>query len=241
MIFFFCIIMVSLFSSTPKYIAHRAADNTMSENTLESMKRMHEKGAMAFEVDCHLMKDGTLSIIHDERLKRTTTGRGKITKMTKLDLLDVFVIGGDGGERIPLLQDLMYYCHLHNLMLMIEVKGKNLKVIDPIDDLIRAYDGNLFSIYAFEEKIVEAFMLKKPKYKVRWNMDKLNDRRLNKAKKLGIAINLNGRYVKHSDIEKLKTLDPEIHVFTVNNEDKANELFDMGVTSIITDTLIRRE
>jgi glycerophosphoryl diester phosphodiesterase len=229
--------MESLDSSIPKYIAHRAANNTLSENSLESMKKIHSMGALSFEIDCHLMKDGSIAVIHDEKIDRVTTGKGKITKMNWGDLSKITLIK---GGKIPKLEDVMEYAYLHNLYLMIEVKGKNLAIVDLIDRLINSYGGDLFTIYSFERKIIEAFVKKNPNYKIRWNMDKLSEAKFKLAKQLGVAINLNVRYVKESDIEKLKTLDREIHIYTVNDQNRANELFKMGVTSIITDTLIEK-
>lgn len=235
-----CIIMVNLFSNEHILVAHRAADKTMPENTLESMVRMEEKGAKWFEIDCYLMKDGNIAVIHDITLERTTTGRGKITSKTIEDLADVFVVGGD-GERIPMLDHMMAYAHMKNLHVMIEVKDKNLEIVKKIDDLISAYNSDLFIIYSFHKKIVKAFAELQPTYSVRWNMDRLTKSKLNLAKKLGIGINLNRRLLDKSDIEKLTAAGLDLHVFTVNSKRRAKELVGQGVTAIITDTLFTGE
>ena len=207
----------------------------MPENTLESLIRMHKKGASWFEIDCQLMRDGNIAILHDEKIDRTTTGKGKITKMSLHDLHAVFVKGGDGGEKIPMLPDLMEYAFNHNLHIQIEMKGFNQHLVDKIDTLIGRFDCDLFSVYAFDVRTIGAFCQKHPRYPVHWNMRKLTLKKLEKAKLLGINVNLNGQYVKKSDIEKLKECEKKVHIFTVNDIDRANELFEFGVDAIITD------
>ena len=234
---FLCIIMGHMFSSEFTYIAHRAADKSMPENTIDSMQRMHQKGATCFEIDCYLMRDGNIAVIHDEDLKRTTTGKGKITKMTSIDLLDVFVIGGSGAERIPMLYTLMDYVAENRLSLMIEVKDKNLAIVEKIDTLIKTYPTGHFAIYSFDETTVEAFARIKPNYPIHWNMKRLTKVRLQKAKDLGIGINLDGRYATPSAIEKVKSLGKKMHIYTVNCPDEAMRFLELGVDAIITDTL----
>jgi glycerophosphoryl diester phosphodiesterase len=239
---FFCVLlMTSLFSQEQILVAHRAADFTMPENTLESLIRMEAKGARWFEIDCYLMKDGNIAVIHDKSLRRTTTGKGRITNMTAVELFDVFVIGGEGGERIPMLPNLMDYCFKKGLHLIIEVKDSNLKIVSKIDTLIKGYDCDLFLIYSFEENIVEAFIEKKPLYPVRWTMEKLSTKRLLKARAMNVSINLDGRYVTASCIEKIEALGLNAHVYTVNDKERAIELFDLGVKAMCTDTLFGGE
>lgn len=236
--FILCLIMTKLFSDEHILIAHRASDISMPENTMESLKRMEAKGATWFEIDCHLMKSGQIALLHDVKLKRTTTGKGKITKLTAAELRDVFVLGGDGGEKIPFLPDVLDYCHKKNLHVMVEVKGKDLELVDKLDALISAYRSDLFVIYSFEKKVIRAFIEKNPDYEIRWSFEKISDRKLRHAKELGVSLNLNGRYLRQSDIEKIKGEGLDIHVYTVNKEKRAKELFDWGVTAIVTDSLI---
>ena len=58
------------FSLSKVLIAHRAACETMVENTFSSLVKMHKKGANYFEIDCYLMKDGNIAVLHDASLKK---------------------------------------------------------------------------------------------------------------------------------------------------------------------------
>ncbi len=217
-------------------IAHKAADRTMTENTLESMKRMEKKGAKWFEIDCFLMKDGNIAVTHDLTLDRTTNSKGKITEMSACDLVDVH-LKESVQEKIPMLEEIVAYARAKNLHVMIEVKDKNLAIVKKIDDLISAYNSDLFVIYSFHKKIVTEFANLQPNYSIRWNMEKLSKKRMLLAKKIGVGINLNRRFLLKSDIEKLTAAGFDLHVYTVNSKRQAKELFERGVKAIITDTL----
>ncbi len=232
--------MLNPFFNERILIAHKAADRTMSENTLESLMRMEKKGAKWVEIDCHLMKDGNIAVIHDLTLDRTTFSKGKITNKKLEDLAHVYV-KAQGAEKIPLLADLLTYAYKKNIHVMIEVKDKNLAIVKKIDDLISAYNSDLFVIYSYHKKIVMAFVELKPQYSIRWNMEWLTENKLKLAKKLGVGINLNRRFVSKSDIERLTAVGLDLHVFTVNSAKQAKQLFDLGVKAIITDSLFMGE
>ncbi|MCH9811686.1 hypothetical protein K0U07_02860 [bacterium] len=222
-------------------VAHRAANKWMPENTFESLQRMEAKGARYFEIDCYLMKDGNIAVIHDKNLKRTTTGSGRITNKSAVELLDVYVVGGDGGEKIPMLDQLMEYCAAKDLHLMIEVKDTNLDIVQKIDSLIRQFGEKHFTIYSFHKEIVAAFTAKKPSYEVRYSMEKISKRRLEIAKRMNTGVNLDGRYVSVSCIEKVSAMGLDVHAYTINDKERCEELFEMGVKAICTDTLFELE
>lgn len=220
------------------FISHRCCDYSMPENTLESMKRMHAKGAKWFEIDCFLLADGSIAVIHDKHLKRTTGQKGTVTKMTSEEIKRVAVIGGNGNEKIPLLPELMDYAVEHDLKICIELKGRDVHLATKVDNLISRYDSEHFIVYSFNKTFIDAIFEKHPSYPVHWSMRKLSTRRLKEAARLGAGLNLDGRYVKQSDIEKIKAEDLAVHVYTVNDRTLANELFNFGVDAVITDTLI---
>jgi glycerophosphoryl diester phosphodiesterase len=56
----------------PLLIAHRGASQLAPENTLASMKRAAELGVYGVEADIIMSRDGTLFLMHDSNLVRTT-------------------------------------------------------------------------------------------------------------------------------------------------------------------------
>lgn len=56
----------------PKIVGHRGAAAYALENTLESFREAHRRGATWVETDVKLTADGIPILMHDESLKRTT-------------------------------------------------------------------------------------------------------------------------------------------------------------------------
>ena len=66
--------------------AHRGASGTMPENTLESFKKAAELGADGVELDIQLTKDDEIVVIHDEKIDRTSDGKGWVKDYTLEEL-----------------------------------------------------------------------------------------------------------------------------------------------------------
>ena len=66
---------------------------------------------------------------------------------------------------------------------------------------------------------------------------KLTPSRLQTAKKLGVNLNLDADSLKKEHVDAIYGNGMNAHVFTVNNLERARELFDWGVDAVITDTL----
>lgn len=59
--------------------AHRGDWRNFPENSLEAIESAIKMGVDIVELDIQKTKDGTLILMHDETLNRTTTGKGKIS------------------------------------------------------------------------------------------------------------------------------------------------------------------
>ena len=60
---------------------HRGSAGTHPENTMISFQEAERAGADGIELDVQLTKDGEVIIIHDEKVDRTTDGKGFIRNM----------------------------------------------------------------------------------------------------------------------------------------------------------------
>jgi glycerophosphoryl diester phosphodiesterase len=93
----------------PSVIGHRGAAACAPENTLAGLRKAKELDCCWVEFDIRLTADSQLIMLHDERLERTTDGRGKAGMMT-LDGVRRYDAGyrfGEDyrGERIPTLAE----------------------------------------------------------------------------------------------------------------------------------------
>ena len=69
-------------TSQPEVVAHRGANEDEPEHSLASYLLAVDQGADAVECDVRLTADGTLVLVHDRRIDRTSSGRGTVSSMT---------------------------------------------------------------------------------------------------------------------------------------------------------------
>lgn len=66
----------------PEVVAHRGSNEDEPEHSLASYLVAVKEGADAVECDVRLTADGTLVLVHDRRIDRTSTGQGTVSRMT---------------------------------------------------------------------------------------------------------------------------------------------------------------
>jgi glycerophosphoryl diester phosphodiesterase len=85
-------------------IGHRGACGHAPENTLASIEQAIVLRCALTEVDIQRTSDDELVLLHDERVDRTTNGRGRVADLT---LPDIRTLDADGGESPPTLDDVL--------------------------------------------------------------------------------------------------------------------------------------
>ncbi len=79
--------------------AHRGLHSEgIPENSMAAFRRALENG-YGIELDVHLLKDGTLAVIHDSNLKRVTGREGNVENLTREELKQYHLLGTE--ETIP--------------------------------------------------------------------------------------------------------------------------------------------
>ena len=66
----------------PRRVAHRGGGWLAPENTLAAMRVGYARGYRMVECDVKLTGDGTLMLMHDDLVDRTTNGSGRVAGMT---------------------------------------------------------------------------------------------------------------------------------------------------------------
>ena len=70
----------------PLVIAHRGASAVAPEGTQAAIEAAVRAGAHMIELDVQMTRDGRLVVLHDDRLNRTTNGRGRLTDARYADV-----------------------------------------------------------------------------------------------------------------------------------------------------------
>jgi glycerophosphoryl diester phosphodiesterase len=82
---------------TPWIIAHRGGWNVAPEHTLEAYRMCVASGIRFIEPDVQVLPDGTVVVMHDSTIDRTTTGTGNVADQTAASWQSLF---NDDGARL---------------------------------------------------------------------------------------------------------------------------------------------
>jgi glycerophosphoryl diester phosphodiesterase len=147
-----------------KIIAHRGAPKIAPENTLPAIKAALEIGVDMIEIDVHQTKDHYLVVIHNEKVDKTTNGRGYVREMT-LDEIKSLDAGswfdtGFAGTTVPTLQEVFEIMD-DTTRLLIEIKKGSPFYPDIEARVLEAVEAHDFRdrvlIKSFERHVVEYF------------------------------------------------------------------------------------
>jgi glycerophosphoryl diester phosphodiesterase len=110
----------------PQVIGHRGAAAAAPENTLAGIRAAKELGAAWIEFDVKLTKDGHPILFHDDRLDRTTDGRGPVAAATLAEIrrLDAgsWFAPAFHGEPVPTFAEALALCSELGLGINVEIK-----------------------------------------------------------------------------------------------------------------------
>lgn len=207
---------------------HRGYPAKFPENSLSGFSYAIDHAIDGLEFDVHLTKDNIPVIMHDEKINRTTNGRGKIRQYT-FDELQQFQLSN--GETIPSLEQLLQLVAQRRVYLNLEFKTDRVhytNIEEIVLDMVRDYDLVYPVIYS-------SFSLQTLKNAYRVDAHQqyclLSDHVLHQPQRLAQSAHLSGVHLKH--YQNLPNL--EERIWTVDDPQKMKQLFEKRVAGIITD------
>ncbi|MGC8597730.1 MAG: glycerophosphodiester phosphodiesterase [Thermocladium sp.] len=220
---------------------HRGARGYAPENTLPSFSLAREMGVDGVELDVHLSRDGEVIVIHDATLNRTTNGDGAVSTLTLNELrkLDAGVKFGDKwrGTRIPTLDE-VFTVMGRSVKYKVEIKrgsdqypGIERKVIElvrrhKVDAQIISFDFDaLETVRKLDGEVSIGLIFVG---RIRWFIEpakKLRAQWLHAAHEL----------IDEGGIKEAHANGLMVGSWTVNDEQDAKRLADMGVDDITSD------
>ena len=140
--------------------AHRGLHgNGVPENSMPAFRKALD-GGYGIEFDVHLMKDGTLAVIHDSSLKRTAGADVLIEDLTLADLENYSLEGTD--EKIPLFSEVLdLYAGKAPLIIELKAHGNHAALTEAVCDAMKDYSG-VYCMESFDPRVVQWLCKNRP-------------------------------------------------------------------------------
>lgn len=209
-------------------VGHRGACGYAPENTLLSFQKAIDLGCDGTELDVHLSKDGTLIVIHDYTVDKTTDGKGLVSNMTVRELKK---LNCAKGQKIPTLQEVIDLCK-GKIDLHIELKGKGVAI--PTNKIIlhnKIVDE--VKISSFDIEMIKEIKNINSKIKVSYLIRKYSRNIWKLAQSIPLdAIGFRYNIVTKRRVEKAHQLGLIIYAWKIFNKKIGKKVIKKGVDSI---------
>nr|WP_297460249.1 glycerophosphodiester phosphodiesterase family protein [uncultured Halomonas sp.] len=236
------------FPALPLTIAHRGLSAQAPENTLAAVRAAHAAGCRWVELDVQLLGDDTPVIWHDNGVRRCSTGRGKLQRLT-LDAAHRLDVGAwfasdFAGERMATLDVMLALIDELDMGLNLEIKvcrGRDVQA------LVNAALPKAMAAIPSERLIVSSFSLtalnamrrlESDPQRLRLGIlyDKAPRRWLEEAQRLdAYSLHLDWRRLTLNVARAIATSPHKLLCYTVNDPTTFARLREWGMDSAISD------
>jgi glycerophosphoryl diester phosphodiesterase len=233
----------------PKLFAHRGGGNLAPENTLAGMRMAAKQKYQAVEFDVKLAACGTLIVMHDDMLDRTTNGKGLVANTSYADIakLDAGSWHSEkfSGERVPTFVELAEFCIDLGLLCNVEIKpnaGQERETGEAVAlacNKIWANKKYLPLLTSFSFDALAAAQVAAAEFPRGILYEHLPAEWKAQAQELDCAsVNCDHAHVSVDQIQSIRGAGYRVICYTVNDVAKAKKLFAWGVDGLFTDNLV---
>lgn len=233
----------------PPIIGHRGAAAEAPENTLASLRRAHASGARMVEFDVKLTADSVPILIHDERLERTTSGRGLVRErmLDEIRALDAgsWFHASFAGEAVPTLDEAAALCLDLDLAVNVEIKpcpGREVETaMLALDHLRRLWplsaDPPLIS--SFAPAALEVAREAAPEWPRGYLATRLRKDWQSRVRQFACStVHLDADRLTQRDAAAVRAAGLPLLVYTVNDLEEARRMNALGARALITDRVL---
>ena len=235
-------------SEFPKIIAHRGASTLAPENTIAAFAKASEIGARWCECDVGVMADGTLLVIHDDTVDRTTNSSGSwdswgYGELRRLDA-GAWFSPTYRFERIPELADVVSFANATQTSFNIELKpraaGKRRDtLVENLEVALQSFKNKSgLLISSFDHELLGAVHKAMPELPLAWlcRRDEVTNGSWRQAADLGCsAIHPAWEGLTEVEVSEMLSAGFEVNAWTVNSLEDARTAAKWGVSGIFTD------
>ncbi len=216
-------------------IGHRGASGYEPENTLRSFERAMDLNADMVELDVHRCRSGELVVIHDNRVDRTTNGKGYVSEM---ELGELRSLDAGKGERIPTLREVFDMIG-GRVAVNIELKGQGTArpVFELIEHYVRkrnwSYDD--FMVSSFNHYELLEFVELNPPVRIGALMEGIPLGYAEFAERLrAYAVNVSLEFINRDFVDDAHKRGMKFFVYTVNVPEDIEKMRSLGVDGVFS-------
>lgn len=219
----------------PVVVAHRGGAELGMENSLSCIARGIEAGADMIEIDVHLTADSQIVVCHDDKINRTTNGKGRIEEMTLAELRTYRLLDADGkpsDETLPTLEEVLQLVK-GRCPLLLEIKKKRDQYVgieQKVADLIVQYEmlGEV-TVQSFNKPVLEQMHRLLPTLR----LEQLSFTPPSHPEDYAYisSFNICRLFITKRAVDRIHKAGKEVKVWTVDSEGRAS---DLPVDGIIT-------
>jgi glycerophosphoryl diester phosphodiesterase len=230
----------------PPVIGHRGVAACAPENTVAGLRKAKELGCSWVEFDVRLTADAQLILLHDERLERTTDGRGKAITLP-LATIRRFDAGCRfsslfRGEPVPTLAEAVAVLGELGIGANIELKAAHGRRAET-GALVSAMLSRLWPrhlpeplVSSFDHEALAGARADNPEVLLGLLFQVVPENWRPIAESLGCAtIHANHRRLHPELVTDIRDAGYPVLAYTVNDTLRARTLFSWGVTSVFSD------
>ena len=229
--------------------AHRGLSAIEPENTLPAFKAACEAKYNYVEFDIEPTSDGKWIVMHDDDLRRTTNGHGKITERTLAEVSALIIDNVANIEnytdlRVPTFEETMALLDRYypNTKPMIEIKSIGKNNLDSLIEFFKDYAarGRSTIVISFDKDIIDTLYKECPEQTYWLLTSELSDEAVDFCKNHGnMRAAFNGNNAKNTDSVINAVIDAGIPLaaWTVDSPDTLKNLYDLGVRYFTTNCI----
>ena len=229
-----------------KIIGHRGASGHAPENTLAAIAKAAELGCKWVEVDLKLTADGVIVLSHDDDFSRTANAERTCaeTPLYVLKALDVGSWYGEefAGEHVPTLPEFVSLLTVLNMGVNLELKpdkGFEVETGKKVAEYIRdnwpaQIPAPVISSFNRDALAASHEILPRVEHAMLW--DKIPSDWQDEVESLKAdAVHVDADTLTETQCKAFIASGSPVRCYTVNDPEKAAELFSWGVEAIFTD------
>ena len=243
-----------------RILAHRGAGKLAPENTLAAIRRGCAMGFRAIEIDARLTKDEVPVVIHDRTLERTTDGTGPVAEAAAADIarLDAgaWFAPEYRGERVPTLAETIAWCRAQGVWMNLEIKryaDRSARIGEVVartaaqcyGDLLRPGGDRAENVVvqapllsSFGREALLAARAAAPDLPRGYLVDDVPENFAAELEALGcVSLHTDHETLTREKARAVKDAGYWLFCYTVDDPERARELFGWGVDALCTDRI----